>query len=85
MPKTEYNFSLFPSVPFLYTNVFPYINEKSSQNALSTINQRGKLNLLTPALHIPRREVLTGLFAVPWYAGEAASLASTSRKYMQNI
>ena len=36
-------------------------------------------------LHIPRRDVLTGLFAVPWYAGEAALLASTSRKYMQII
>ena len=39
----------------------------------------------TYLLHIPRRDVLTGLFAVPWSAGEAALLASTSRKYMQNI
>ena len=36
-------------------------------------------------LHIPRRDVLTGLFAVPWYAGEAALLASTRQKYMQII
>ena len=56
------------------------LSDYTVQDGKATITLCG-----TYLLHIPRRDVLTGLFAVPWYAGEAALLASTSRKYMQNI
>ena len=70
--------------PQKYYNVMFHVWEEISCAFLQMMLFRNK-TYLSYLLHIPRRDVLTGLFAVPWYAGEAALLASKYRKYMQNI